>query len=113
MLNRATADETALPLGGLAVGVVTDNNDPLQQGRVRVKYPWLSDDDASYWARVVALGAGKERGLQLLPEVNDEVLVGFELGNMEYPYVLGGLWNALDTLPEPGAISGGVQKRVL
>ena len=113
VLSRATADETALPLGGLAVGVVTDNNDPQQLGRVRVKYPWLADDDASYWARVVAPGAGKQRGVQFLPEVNDEVLVGFELGDMQYPYVLGGLWNAMDTLPAPDAVSNGVQKRVI
>lgn len=103
-------------IGGLVVGIITDNNDPEDQGRVKVKFPWLSNDHASDWARVVVVGGGKERGLQFLPEVNDEVLVGFELGDMHYPYVLGGLWNGQDTPAAGGGelISGGqVQRRII
>jgi phage protein D len=99
---------------GLVVGIVTDNNDPQGRGRVRVKFPWLSDDDASYWARVVVPGGGDQRGVEFLPEINDEVLVGFEHGDILYPYVLGGLWNGIDKPPEPQAVaSGKVQKRVI
>ncbi len=98
---------------GLVIGLVTDNNDPDTQGRVKVKFPWLSDTDTSNWARVCSLGAGATRGIQWLPEVNDEVLVGFDHGDINFPYVLGGLWNGLDNPAEPSAVSGGkVMKRV-
>lgn len=84
---------------GVMVGLVTDNQDPEKLGRVRVRFPWLSDDDASHWARVAAPMAGKGRGLFLLPEVDDEVLVAFEHGRPESAYVLGALWNGKDTPP--------------
>jgi uncharacterized protein involved in type VI secretion and phage assembly len=85
---------------GLAVGIVTNNRDPEGLGRVKVRFPWLSDQDESYWARIVTPMAGKNRGLYFLPEVDDEVLVGFERGAMEFPFVLGALWNGRDTPPE-------------
>ncbi|NTW02923.1 MAG: phage tail protein, partial [Oscillochloris sp.] len=85
---------------GVTVGVVTNNQDPDSLGRVKVKLPWLSDQDESFWARVVAPMAGKDRGLYLLPEIDDEVLVAFEHGMIEYPYVLGALWNGKDNPPE-------------
>lgn len=85
---------------GLAPAVVTDVRDPEKLGRVKVKFPWLADDYASGWARTVQLGAGTNRGAMILPEVNDEVLVGFEQGDFDSPYVLGGLYNGKDT-PAP------------
>lgn len=100
--------------GGLLVGIVTNNSDPEQLGRVKVKFPTLSDEDESTWARVAAPGAGKQRGLQWLPEVNDEVLVGFELGDMNRPIVLGGLWSREDPPPRPDvAKDGSVTARVM
>jgi type VI secretion system (T6SS) baseplate-like injector VgrG len=107
--------ETASP-AGLVIGIVTDNQDPEGQGRVKVKFPWLSGEHASDWARVVVPGGGADRGIQFLPEVNDEVLVGFELGDIHYPYVLGGLWNGQDAPPRKSgqAVSSGrVQQRVI
>jgi len=104
------------PTTELAIGVVTDNQDPEGQGRVKVKYPWLSTEHTSYWARLVAPGGGPERGIQFLPEVNDEVLVGFELGDVHYAYVLGGLWNGKDAPPKKSdqVVSGGkVQQRII
>ena len=101
---------------GLVVGIVTDNNDPDGLGRVKVKYPWLSSDHASDWARVAVVGGGAQRGIEFLPEVNDEVLVGFEMGDIHFPYVLGGLWNGQDKPPKANsaAVSGGkVQQRVI
>jgi uncharacterized protein involved in type VI secretion and phage assembly len=98
------------------VGIVTDNKDPDGQGRVKVKYPSLSADHASDWARLVSPGAGAERGLEFIPEINDEVLVGFELGDVHCPYVLGGLWNGRDAPPKKsdGLISSGkVQQRII
>ena len=68
-------------------------------GRVKLTFPWLSDDYVSDWARTVQLGAGKDRGWAVLPEVGDEVLVAFEQGDFSRPYVLGGLYNGVDTMP--------------
>lgn len=102
--------------GGVVIGIVTDNQDPKGWGRVKVKYPWLSAEHASDWARVVSVGGGAERGLQFLPEIDDEVLVGFELGDMHNPYVLGGLWNGKDPPPKKNQqiVSGGkVQQRII
>lgn len=84
---------------GPVVGVVSDVNDPENQGRVRLTLPWLSDDYVSSWARTVHAGAGKDRGFQVLPEVGDEVLVTFEHGAIDRPVVLGGLYNGIDTPP--------------
>ncbi len=83
----------------LLVGIVTDNKDPDGMGRVKVKFPTLTEDHASNWARVVSLGAANNRGFDCLPEVNDEVLVAFEHGNIHRPYVIGGVWNGKDAPP--------------
>jgi uncharacterized protein involved in type VI secretion and phage assembly len=85
---------------GVIVGVVTNNQDPDGLGRVKVKFPWLSEEHESHWARLLTPMAGNERGLYCLPEVNDEVLVAFEHGQVEFPYVLGALWNGQDKPPE-------------
>lgn len=87
-------------VAGVVIGVVTNIEDPDNLGRVRLKFPWLSDDDESGWARVATLMAGKERGSLFLPEVDDEVLVAFEHGDMRRPFVIGALWNGVD-LPPP------------
>lgn len=99
LLGLLEPETAPSPRHTLAIGVVTDNNDPLGQGRVRLSFPWLSPDDASDWARVVVVGGGDQRGIQFLPEIDDEVLVGFEMGDITYPYVLGGLWNGVDAAP--------------
>jgi uncharacterized protein involved in type VI secretion and phage assembly len=85
---------------GVVIGIVTNNNDPDKLGRVKVRFPWLSDTDESWWARIAAPMTGKERGVYFLPEVEDEVLVAFEHGDVRFPYVLGALWNGADKPPE-------------
>ncbi len=82
------------------VGIVTDNKDPKGLGRVKVKFPTLTEQHTSNWARVVAPGAGQNRGFDCLPEVLDEVLVGFEHGDIHRPYIIGGVWNGEDNSPE-------------
>jgi phage protein D/phage baseplate assembly protein gpV len=84
----------------LVVGVVTNNNDPDEMGRVRVKYPSLSDSEESAWARIASVSAGNARGLMMLPQVEEEVIVGFEHGDTRRPIVLGSLFNGKD---KPGA----------
>lgn len=85
---------------GVIVGVVTNNQDPDDLCRVKVKFPGICDDDESNWARVVTFMGGPERGALFLPEVEDEVLVAFEGGDINKPYVIGSLWNGMDKPPE-------------
>jgi Type VI secretion system/phage-baseplate injector OB domain/Phage tail baseplate hub (GPD) len=82
------------------VGLVTDNVDPKNMGRVKVKFPSLENQN-SYWARMVMPGAGANRGFDCLPEINDEVMVAFEHGDIHRPYIIGGVWNGKDKPPEP------------
>jgi phage protein D len=84
------------PINGVVSALVTNNNDPEQQFRVKLKFPWLADDYESDWARLCSPGAGPQSGVMFMPEVNDEVLVSFELGDIRRPYVIGGLWNGVD-----------------
>ncbi|SCD47368.1 VgrG-related protein [Streptomyces sp. DvalAA-19] len=90
---------------GLVSGTVTDTQDPEGSGRVKVRFPWLSDEYASDWARTAQSG-GTGGGEAFIPEVGDEVLVGFEHGHLDRPYVLAGLYNGQDR-PGGGGSSGG------
>lgn len=85
---------------GVVVGIVTNNKDTEKLGRVKIKIPRLSGEDESNWARVISFMAGKERGAFFLPEIDDEVLVAFEYGDINMPYVIGSLWNGKDVPPE-------------
>jgi phage protein D len=82
------------PIHGVVVAQVTNNADQL--GRVKLKFPWLSDTYESDWARMAQLGAGPDSGAVFLPEVHDEVLVAFEFGDVRRPIVVGGLYNGKD-----------------
>ncbi|MFE5842546.1 VgrG-related protein [Streptomyces niveus] len=88
---------------GLVSGTVTDTQDPEGSGRVKVRFPWLSDEYASDWARTAQSG-GTGGGEAFIPEVGDEVLVGFEHGHLDRPFVLAGLYNGKD---RPGGGGGG------
>ncbi len=99
LLNPPGADLSGRILG-VVVGIVTNNQDPEDLGRVRVRFPWLSETDESWWARVAAPMAGSQRGVYFPPEVDDEVLVAFEQGDARFPYVLGALWSSTDKPPE-------------
>lgn len=87
-------------INGAVIGIVTNNKDPEGLGRIKIKFPWLSENSESDWVRVASFMAGKERGGFFLPEVGDEVLVVFEHGDIDYPYVIGALWNSEDAPPE-------------
>jgi len=91
---------------GVRVGLVTQNKDNEGLGRVKVKFPTFDDQDESAWARIASPMAGGNRGFFVLPEVNDEVLVAFEQGDIHRPYILGMLWNGKDKPPLSGAVGG-------
>jgi phage protein D/phage baseplate assembly protein gpV len=88
---------------GVVVAIVTNTDDPQNWGRVKVKFPWMTDDAESDWARVVGIGAGPEAGLFVMPDVDDEVVVAFAHGDFSQPFVLGGVWNGQLSLPPEGA----------
>jgi uncharacterized protein involved in type VI secretion and phage assembly len=87
------------PENGIVIGTVIDLNDPEKLGRVKLKLPQY-DDQVSTWARVAAPMAGSKRGFFFRPELSDEVLVGFENGEVRRPYVLGALWSKVDNPPQ-------------
>jgi len=100
------------PINGVVVAIVTDNNDPNNTARVKLKFPWLDDSYESDWARLAQLGAGPNSGAVWIPEVNDEVLVAFENGDIRRPYVVGNLYNGVDTPNEgSGLFDNGKVKR--
>jgi uncharacterized protein involved in type VI secretion and phage assembly len=101
--------EARLPVGlggrwyGVYPALVSDIRDPDGQGRVLVTLPWSPDpDNGRYeaWARVATFMGGINRGSWFIPDVNDEVLIVFEAGDVRRPYVIGALWNGSDTPPE-------------
>jgi uncharacterized protein involved in type VI secretion and phage assembly len=118
LLGDLISDSSESPRrwGGVYPAVVTNIQDSDgRQARVKVKLPWLGEEDESGWAPVSSVGAGAGRGLMWLPEVNDEVLVAFMQGDLHRPVVLGGLWNGTDGSPVTQAdiIDGGPRIRQL
>jgi phage protein D/phage baseplate assembly protein gpV len=107
LVGEVSTSPAGIQWGGVVTGLVSNNNDPQKMGRVKVKFPWLDDQLESNWARMCAVGAGNQRGIHWLPEVNDEVLIAFEHGDFDYPYILGGVWNGKDKQPEESAVIGG------
>jgi uncharacterized protein involved in type VI secretion and phage assembly len=95
-----TEERDVRRINGVSAGIVTNNQDPEGLGRVKIKFPWLSDDNETDWVRISTLMAGGERGSFFLPEVGDEVLVAFEHGDINHPFVIGALWNGVDKPPE-------------
>jgi uncharacterized protein involved in type VI secretion and phage assembly len=85
---------------GVVIAVVTGNQDPEGLGRIKINFPWRGENDESHWARMISPMAGNERGIVFYPEVDDEVLVAFEHGDINEPYVIGALWNGKDKPPE-------------
>jgi uncharacterized protein involved in type VI secretion and phage assembly len=86
---------------GVVIGVVTNNQDPENLHRVKLRFQGISEEDVeSTWAYVTTPMAGAGRGAYFLPEVDDEVLVAFRHGLVDQPYVIGSLWNGQDAPPE-------------
>ena len=97
---------------GLVIGTVLDNDDEEELGRVKVMFPWLNATYISAWCRVMQIGASKAgAGFLWVPEIDDEVLIGFDRGSIEYPYVIGGLYNGTTRPIPPPEIEGVVSSR--
>lgn len=99
VVTRANGKADASRIDGPVVAKVTNSNDDKLMGRVKVEFPWLGDNAESNWAPVVSVGGGSGKGLQVIPEVGDTVLVVFEHGDVRRPYVLGGIYNTQDRMP--------------
>jgi uncharacterized protein involved in type VI secretion and phage assembly len=87
---------------GVVIGEVVSVKDPQDEGRVKVKFPILPGRNESHWAPVATLMSGSGRGALFLPEKGDEVLVAFQNGDVNHPYILGFLWNGADKPPASG-----------
>ena len=113
--GRRTSPVSSFRRSGLAVGIVDNVKDPESLGRVRVSLSTASDQLSSAWARVLAMGAGANRGQVVIPEVGDEVLLGFEDDDITRPVVLGGLYGNKSTTPTAEAVdqNGAVVTRAL
>lgn len=85
----------------IVIGKVVDNRDPEGMGRIRLTFPWLEQSMQTEWVPVAQPHAGKDRGVLWLPEIDDEMVVGFLHGDMDRPVALGALWSHV--APPPSA----------
>lgn len=87
-------NEDAVPLCEEQYAIVKDNNDPQGLSRVRVQFPWqVVTNQLTPWVRVTTPYAGNGKGMHVLPELEEEVLVGFESGCAEKPVILGTMFH--------------------
>jgi len=87
-------------IDGVVTATVLDVHDPEGLGRVRIDYAWMGEGQTtSYYAPVATLMAGGGRGSWIMPEIGDEVLVAFEQGDINHPFIIGFLWNGKDKPP--------------
>lgn len=114
LLQSKNAPESRIQkrIYGVVVGVVKDIKDKKGLARVKVDFNWMGEAEEtvsitdeedrahSYWARIANFMGGDKRGAYFVPQVDDEVLVAFEHGIIDRPYVLGTLWNKEDVPPE-------------
>ncbi len=86
---------------GLYPAIVTDLVDPDSLGRIELSFPWLGTDGARVraWATLLSPYADDDQGFQVLPEVDTQVVVGFEAGCLRRPYIVGAAWNGKESMP--------------
>lgn len=96
------SERIVLPRAEAQVATVMSNADPAGQGRVQVQMQWQDEDNTTPWIRVMTPDAGssgavsKNRGYVFIPEEGDQVMVGFENGNPDAPFVLGSLFHGVN-----------------
>jgi uncharacterized protein involved in type VI secretion and phage assembly len=88
---------------GLQYGIVTQNKDPQNLNRIKVRLPWLDsgDVDQTHWAQLVTPMGGNKIGWYTLPDIDDVVIVAFLGGDSAQPVIIGGVWSTADNSPEP------------
>jgi type VI secretion system secreted protein VgrG len=100
-----------IPLAETQPAVVVDNNDPAGIGRVQVQFPWQQRNNSiTPWIRLIQPHSGGGKGFYFVPEIGEEVLVGFESGNAEKPYVMGTQYNGSES---SGYHTSGNDKKVI
>jgi uncharacterized protein involved in type VI secretion and phage assembly len=98
-------------INGLVTAKVKDRN---SLGQVLVTYPWLTGKSDGYWAPVATMMGGNARGSWFMPEKGDDVLVAFEHGDFDHPYVVGFLWNGKSKPPSlDPSVDADPQRRIL
>jgi uncharacterized protein involved in type VI secretion and phage assembly len=102
MTQHLRPDGDAPRYFGLYPAIVTDLVDQDSLGRIEVKFPWLGEAgaDVRAWATLLTPYADDDQGFEMLPEVDSQVVVGFEAGNLRRPYIVGACWNGQVSLPE-------------
>jgi len=87
----------AQEMKGVAIGIVKEID--AAAGAIKVDFPWMQPPQRSHWAPVATLMSGRKRGVYYMPEEDDEVLIAFQEGKFDHPYVVGFLWNGMDVPP--------------
>ncbi|KQK24372.1 hypothetical protein AR438_17235 [Chryseobacterium aquaticum] len=91
-------DTEAIPKGEEQPARVIDNNDPMGMGRIRVQFPWQEEKgQKTPWLRLIQPHSGSGKGFHFIPEIGEEVLIGFESQNAEKPFVMGTHYNGSET----------------
>jgi uncharacterized protein involved in type VI secretion and phage assembly len=84
-------------MNGVVIGIVKEIDG--QRACIKVEFPWMQPPQPSHWAPVATLMSGGKRGAYYMPEIGDEVLVAFDHGKFDHPFVVGFLWNGVDEPP--------------
>jgi uncharacterized protein involved in type VI secretion and phage assembly len=103
---ESSVQESAKKFYGVTTGKVTSQLDPMALGRVQVELKFVDSEGSSAWARVAVPMGGAGRGTYLIPDVGEDVLVAFEHGDIDVPYVIGSLWNLEARPPLPSPLPG-------
>ena len=98
-IKALPSPKVRMPLAETQMATVLSNADPQGKGRVRVRMNWQTDGMQTSWVRVMTPDGGSSsdvrsnRGFVFIPEVGDQVLLGFRHGDPARPYVMGSLFN--------------------
>lgn len=109
MSNNYTPDGGKQRYFGVYPAIVVDIVDPQNMGRVSVSFPWLSGPDVTAWSTLTTPYADDDQGLQIMPEVDSQVIVAFEAGNLRRPYIIGSCWNGRAVPPEQAQAANNIR----
>jgi phage baseplate assembly protein V len=92
-LSMSSSSILGQRIPGVVVATVSNIDDPENLGRIKVKLPWMGENHETDWAHVAVPMAGGNSGFFFLPSVDDEVIVAFDRGDINHPFILGSIWN--------------------